>query len=104
MKIEESLHCQYKVYKDIIAFSNNIVSDQVKIWVISVSIITIRNRKKGKFEILRGISENAILVQLMETLGGVNHTVIIVGHWIFESNYKKVLPLTPDSLNIICSP
>ena len=58
--------------------------------------------KQGSFDILHEISENITLLQLMDSVGTVNHAVIIVGYWIFESNYKKELPLTLDSLNLIC--
>ena len=40
----------------------------------------------------------------MESVGNVNHAVSIVGYMVFDSNYKKSLPLTLDSLNIVCSP
>ena len=40
------------------------------------------------------MSENFILVQLMEALGNVNRNISIVGYWIFESNYKQALCLT----------
>ena len=33
------------------------------------------------FDILSDISENVTLVQLMDSLGNVNHAIIIVGHW-----------------------
>ena len=45
--------------------------------------------KQGTFDILRDISETFTLVQLMDTVGNVNHAVSIVGYWIFDSNYKK---------------
>ena len=60
--------------------------------------------KKGQFEILHDISENVTLVLIMDSVGNVNHEVIIVGYWIFDSNFKKALPLTLDSLNLIISP
>ena len=59
--------------------------------------------EKYSFGILHGISENVTMVKLMDTVGNVNHAVIIVGYWIFESNYRKALPLTTESLNVICS-
>ena len=59
---------------------------------------------KGAFDILNYISENVTLVQLMETLGNVNHAISIVGYWIFDSNYEKALPLTRESFDLICSP
>ena len=40
----------------------------------------------------------------MDTVGNLNHSVSIVGHWIFDSNYKKALPLTTQSLNIMWYP
>ena len=60
--------------------------------------------KKGTFDILNEISENVILVQLMDYLGNVNHAIIIVGYWIFNSNYKKELHLIRESLDPIFSP
>ena len=39
----------------------------------------------------------------MDTVDDVNNAVIIVGHPIFDSNNKKLLPLTTESLNIILS-
>ena len=33
------------------------------------------------FDILNGISKNVTLVQVMESLGNVNHAITIVGHW-----------------------
>ena len=74
------------------------------IWVIIVSVITLRNEKNGQFDILHDISEHVTLIQLMESVGDYNNAVIIVGYLILEYNYKYVLPLTLDSLNIICSP
>ena len=50
--------------------------------------LTIR-KKNDAFDILNEISENVTLVQLMETLGNVNHAISIVGYWIFDSNYEK---------------
>ena len=41
------------------------------------------------FDILNKISENVTLIQLMDSLGNVNHAISIVGHCIFESNYKN---------------
>ena len=60
--------------------------------------------EKGQFYILRNVGENIILVQLMDSAGNVNLSVSIVVYWIFDSSYKKALPLTLDQLNIICSP
>ena len=47
--------------------------------------------KNDAFYILNEISENVTLVQLMDTLGNVNHAIIIASSWIFDSNYEKEL-------------
>ena len=38
-------------------------------------------RVNDAFDILNDISENVTLVKLMESLGNVNHAIIVVGHW-----------------------
>ena len=40
----------------------------------------------------------------MDSLGNVNHAISVVGHWIFDSNYNKVLVLNVESLYMICAP
>ena len=40
----------------------------------------------------------------MESLGNVNHAIIILGYWIFYMNYEKSLCLTQESLDVIYSP
>ena len=37
-------------------------------------------KENDAFDILNDISENITLVQLMESLGNVNHAISIVGH------------------------
>ena len=61
-------------------------------------------KKKGQFEIIHDISENITLVQLIDSVGNVNHAFSIVRYWIFDSKYKKALPLTLNSLNLIPPP
>ena len=56
------------------------------------------------YNILIDISENFILVQLMDYLGNVNHAISVVGYWIFDSNYKKILVLKRKYLDMICAP
>ena len=58
----------------------------------------------GEYEILEDISENVTLVQLMDSLGNVNHAINVVGNWIFDSNYEKALVLNKVSLDMICAP
>ena len=53
---------------------------------------------------MEDISANVTLVQLMDSLGNVNHAISVVGSWIFESNYERALILNKASLGIICAP
>ena len=53
------------------------------------------------FDIRNEISENVTLVQLIDSLGNVNHSISIVGHWIFDSTYKKELFWTQVSMDLI---
>ena len=63
-----------------------------------------KNKKKGYYYILAGISENCTLIQFMDSLGNVNHAISVVGYWIFDSNYEKELLVNRESLDIICTP
>ena len=58
----------------------------------------------GDYKILEDISENVTLVQLMDSLGNVNHAISGVGNWIFDSNYEIALVLNRASLEMICAP
>ena len=51
-------------------------------------------KKNNDFDILNDISDDVTLVQLMDSLGNVNHAINLVGYLIFDSNYKKALCLT----------
>ena len=61
-------------------------------------------KKMGEYEILEDISANVTLVQLMDSLGNVNHAISVVGSWIFDSNYERALFLNKASLDMICAP
>ena len=52
---------------------------------------------------LEDISANVTLVQLMDSLGNLNHAISVVGNWIFDSNYEKELVLNRASLDMICA-
>ena len=60
--------------------------------------------KNDDFDILKNIGEYVTLVQLMVSLVNANHSISIVGHWIFDSNYEKSLFFTQESLDVICFP
>ena len=58
----------------------------------------------NEYKILEDIGEKFTLVQLMDSLGYVNHAIRVVGNWIFDSNYEKVLILNRSSLDMLCAP
>ena len=62
----------------------------------------IKYKKNGLYKILEDISEHVTLIQLMNSLGNVNHAISVVGYWIFYSNYEKSLVLNREPLDIIC--
>ena len=64
----------------------------------------IKYKKMGDYKMLEDISSNVTLVQLMDSLGNVNHSISVVGSWIFESNYERALVLNKASLDMICAP
>ena len=64
----------------------------------------IKYKHKGLYKNLEGISEHVTLVQLMDSSGNVNHDISVVGYWIFDSNYEKLLFLNKASYDIICAP
>ena len=53
----------------------------------------IKYKKKDEYKILEDISAKVTLVQLMVSLGSVNHDFSVVGNWIFDSNYERSLVL-----------
>ena len=64
----------------------------------------VKYKQKGSYDILKDISENVTSVQLMDLLGNVNHAIIFVGYWIFDSNNKKSLVLNRASLDMVFAP
>ena len=64
----------------------------------------IKYKKKGVYKFYEDISENITLVQLIDSLGNVNHAISVLGYWIFDSNYEKSLVLNKASLYRIYVP
>ena len=64
----------------------------------------IKYKKIGDYKILEDISANVTLVQLMDSLGNLNHAISVVVSWIFDSNYERALVLNKASLDVICAP
>ena len=90
-----------------IVFNLIIMSWKTK-WINRVSSVRLHyNTRKWKiqvsFEIPHEISEIVTLVQLMDSVGNLNHSVSIVCYWVLGSNSKKGIPLTLYSSNLVCS-
>ena len=64
----------------------------------------IKYKKKGDYKSLDDISANVTLVQLMDSMGNVNHAISVFGSWISDSNYERALALNKASLDMICAP
>ena len=64
----------------------------------------VKYMRKVYYNIMKDISEHFSLVQLMDSLGNVNHDISVVGYWIFDSNYIKSLVINRERLDIICAP
>ena len=64
----------------------------------------IKFKQKGTYKLLEDISDIFTLVQLMDSLGNVNHDISVVGYWIFDSKYEKALVLNRALLDMICAP
>ena len=48
------------------------------------------------------ISPYPTLIQFKDFRGGIHHFVIVVGKWIFDSNFTFALPLTKDNPKYCC--
>ena len=64
----------------------------------------IKYKNKGDYKIFEYISAKFTLVQLMNSLGNVNHAISVVGSWIFDLNCERALVLNKSSLDMICAP
>ena len=58
-----------------------------------MNYILVKYKKKGSYDILEDISVNFTLVQLMDSLGNVNHDISVVGYWIFTQTTREHLYL-----------
>ena len=50
-------------------------------------------KRSDAFDILDDMNEYVTLVQFMDNLGHVCHAGTIDGVWIFDTNFKRALPL-----------
>ena len=73
-----------------IDFANDILKNKKTIKGEPTVYYSLRKYKKnGYYDILDDISEHVTLVQVMDSLGNVNHAISVIEYWIFDSNYKK---------------
>ena len=55
-------------------------------------------KEKYGYDTLINIYPYIKLIQLEYSIGGIHHCVIVVGKWIFDSNFTFALPLTKENL------
>ena len=77
-----------------IDFANDILKNKKRNRGEAKVHYTLIKYKKGLYKILEDISENVTLVQLIDSLGNVNHAISVFGYWIFDSNHEKALVLS----------
>ena len=76
-------------YLDRIKFSNKVTTYCVREYKdhhIRYNMVTL---KTGEFNILTDISDHVTLIKTIDTAGNVNHTVSIIGCWIYNPNLQK---------------
>ena len=85
--IEESWTLQTENCKNRIHFANDNMKNRRKIKGEYNQRYNMTTRKKNyAFDILNDMNENVTFVQLMDSLGNLNHAINILGHWIFDSH------------------
>ena len=80
LRIEESLKSEVG---NCINFANAIFKNEKK-GEQKMYYSLVKYKKKGSYDILKDISENVTLVQLMDSLVNVNHAISVVGYCIFD--------------------
>ena len=55
------------------------------------------------YDILQNQSNYPTVCLLLDTAHRADHCITVCGKWIFDSNFKLVLPLTRACLNYVCS-
>ena len=73
-----------------IDYANDILKNKKRnVGEARVKYNLIKYKKMHEYKTLEDISENVMLVQLMDSLVNMNHDISVVGNWIFDSNYEK---------------
>ena len=70
-----------------IYFSNDILKNKTKKYEPKVYYALKKYKQTGSYKLLKDISENVNLVQLMGSFGNVNDAISVFWYWIFDSNY-----------------
>ena len=102
MRVEESL--KSKVGHRINYANDTLKNKKGNVGGVRVHYNLIKYKKMHEYKILEDISANVTLDQLMYSLVNVNHAIIVVVNWIFDSKYEKALVLNRASLDMICAP
>ena len=73
-----------------IDFTNDILKNKkINIGEPKVHYTLTKYEKMREYKVLDDISADVTLVQLMDSLGNVNHDISVFGNRIFESNYEN---------------
>jgi hypothetical protein len=59
--------------------------------------------KLTKWNILENGENDLVMVSIKSSDGKEDHCVTLFGKWIFDSNFKKALPLCKEALDLCCS-
>ena len=88
-----------------IDFANEIMlNNKINKGEVRVNYKLMKYMMMGDYNFFEDISANVTLVQLMDSLGNVNHAISVVGNWIFDSNYERALVRNMASLDMIGAP
>ena len=86
-RLLSSLSCNTIGFKNSIKFASNIITDCVRHKrEQSCRYKLVKWDIKGLFDIFNDTSDYVTLVQLIDNVGYVNHTVSITGYWVYYSN------------------
>ena len=102
MRIKQSLESEEGNCTDVLNDILKIIKINKGETKVHYSLIEYKQKVTDKY--LEDISKNFTLVQLMDSLGNVNHASSVVGNCIFDSNYEKALVINRASLDMIFAP
>ena len=80
-------------YSDRVSFANNIIICKIRKKCGYHYRNNIKKGRKWGHLTLSIISEHVTLLQLLDTVGSVNHALSIFVFWVYDLNHKKGIPL-----------